>query len=170
VALFRGFRRLAEGHDITFLGDDINAKQSRRQYMRCLKTGESNGAFDTVVNRSRDRPRYRPPNSPVRPEIRGPASADGLLGRFGPLGTKRLIAVKSALIIAGAGGRSPFAPAIKSRFPDLDALRRKFYSAVMSGHHRPVTNHAKVEPADQIRTEQLGGGDGGHRLSQRTDV
>src|SRR5450631_256508 len=34
----------------------------------------------------------------------------------------------------------------------------------------PFTNHSKVDPADQIRTEHLGGADGGHRLSQRTDV
>src|ERR1700730_5758811 len=36
--------------------------------------------------------------------------------------------------------------------------------------HSPVIKHSKVEPADQIRTEPLGGAHGGHRLSQRTDV
>jgi hypothetical protein len=36
--------------------------------------------------------------------------------------------------------------------------------------HSPVANHSKVEPADQIRTENLGGAHGSHRLSQRTDV
>src|SRR6267154_2549516 len=36
--------------------------------------------------------------------------------------------------------------------------------------HGPVTNHSKVDPADQIRTEHLGGAHSGHRLSQRTDV
>src|SRR5882724_2500391 len=36
--------------------------------------------------------------------------------------------------------------------------------------HSPVTNHSEVDPADQIRTEHLGGTHGGHRLSQRTDV
>ena len=42
--------------------------------------------------------------------------------------------------------------------------------ATSNPSHRPVTNHSKVDPADQIRTERLGGADGGHRLSQRTDV
>jgi hypothetical protein len=36
--------------------------------------------------------------------------------------------------------------------------------------HGPITNHSKVDPADQIRTVRLGGAHGGHRLSQRTDV
>src|SRR5260370_21342387 len=36
--------------------------------------------------------------------------------------------------------------------------------------HSPVTNHSKVDPVDQIRTEHLGGAHDGHRLSQRADV
>jgi hypothetical protein len=39
-----------------------------------------------------------------------------------------------------------------------------------TSNHSPFTNHSKVDPADQFRTEHLGGPDGGHRLSQRTDV
>src|ERR1700722_10429918 len=33
-----------------------------------------------------------------------------------------------------------------------------------------VTNHSKVDPADQIRTARLGGAHCGHRLLQSTDV
>src|SRR5260370_29605345 len=36
--------------------------------------------------------------------------------------------------------------------------------------HSPVTNHSKVDPVDQIRTEHLAGPDGGHLLSQPTAV
>ena len=34
----------------------------------------------------------------------------------------------------------------------------------------PVTNHSKLDPADQIRTERLGGAHCGHCLFQSTDV
>src|SRR6476659_139991 len=48
---------------------------------------------------------------------------------------------------------------------------RRFAPSAQSAYAlRAVTNHSKVDPADQIRTEHLGGAHGGHRLSQRTDV
>jgi hypothetical protein len=40
----------------------------------------------------------------------------------------------------------------------------------LSSLHSSVTNHSKVDLADQIRSARLGGAHGGHRLLQRTDV
>src|SRR5438128_1638993 len=36
--------------------------------------------------------------------------------------------------------------------------------------HGAIANHSKIDPADQIRTEHLGGADGIRRLPQRTDI
>jgi hypothetical protein len=40
-----------------------------------------------------------------------------------------------------------------------------FVAATSKPFHSPITNHSKVDPADQIRTERLGGAHRGHRLS-----
>ena len=45
-----------------------------------------------------------------------------------------------------------------------------FVVATSNPFHSLVTNHSKVDPADQIRTERLGIAHGGHRLLQSTDV
>jgi hypothetical protein len=44
---------------------------------RSIWTGESNGAFAAVVNRSPDLPRYRPSGSSAHAAIKGPAIGDG---------------------------------------------------------------------------------------------
>jgi hypothetical protein len=45
-----------------------------------------------------------------------------------------------------------------------------FFVAATSNSLHSFTNHSKVDHADQIRTERLGGAHCGHRLSQSTDV
>jgi hypothetical protein len=54
--------------------------------------------------------------------------------------------------------------------PDDVCFTAKNRHSTSNRFHSPVTNHSKVNLADQIRTEHLGGAHGGRRLSQRTDV
>jgi hypothetical protein len=48
-----------------------------------------------------------------------------------------------------------------------NAIYRRYVKSVSSS---PVTNHSQVDPADQIRTERLGGAHCGHRLLQCASV
>src|ERR1700733_4322095 len=49
----------------------------------------------------------------------------------------------------------------------FNVLCRRYVKSVLLS---PVTYYPKVDSADQIRTERLGGAHGGHRLLQGTDV
>jgi hypothetical protein len=61
--------------------------------------------------------------------------------------------------VAFGGERGdPLAPSL------ADAVKR------LKSVSSPVTNHSKVDSADQIRAERLGGAHCGHRLLQSTDV
>jgi hypothetical protein len=54
---------------------------------------------------------------------------------------------------------------LRSMRPDVAV-----FVAATSNPFHSVTNHSKVDPADQIRTKRLGGAHCGHRLSQSADV
>src|SRR6478736_5275977 len=62
------------------------------------------------------------------------------------------------------------APAGQDAFPLLRLCSRGRQQTPADGLLWEFTNHSKVDPVDQIRTEHLGGAHGGHRLPQRADV